>query len=292
MIRLQLFGTPRITLDGVVVEITTRKAWSVIGYLAAHSDRPVGRSRLAGELWGDFDEARARAALATTLWRLKTALQPAGDTRLLHSLGDRLALAPGSVESDVSAFRHLAADPRVATDVLDGEALELLETACALHSGGFLDGVDEDWCLVAREAFRSAVVSMLERLVTTYSEAQRHQDVVRVGHRLLAEEPFVEHVHRAIIVALGAMGERAIAARQFNECARMLREELGLSPAPETVDAYRRAVGEVRAPASSGTVFAVAAKRPDGRDRDDQLAYALSCLREATSTLDGLRRRN
>jgi DNA-binding SARP family transcriptional activator len=290
MIRLQLFGSPQMTLDGVAVPLTTRKAWSIVGYLAARGGRPVGRSRLAGEIWGELDEARARAALATTLWRLKAALQQAGAPQVVGTTGDQLMLEAGpEVASDIAEFKRLAVQPSLSRDALAPEAVDLLEQATALHAGDFAEGIDEAWCLIERESLRAAVVGMLDRLVSHYAEAGEHRDVVRVGSRLLAEEPYVEHVHRAIIAALGKLGERALAARQFTECARLLRDELGLEPTDETVAVYLQILGEgMREAALPPETI----DRARGGDRDARLAHALSCLREAEMTLDGLRRRS
>lgn len=294
MIRLHLFGTPFLTVDEIPVAMNSRKAWSVIGYLALNPQRPVHRSKLAGEIWSNVDEAQARASLATTLWRLKSSIREtcSSAVSLIKAGNDSLSLAhnPG-IECDIAEFSACAA---VADrSVPDHDVVAAIERICTLHHGDFLDGIDDSWCLIARESFRAKLIGLLDQLVTYYQERQRHQDVVRVGRKLLSHEPFVEHVHRAVILALGIMGERAAAARQFAECTRTLKDELGLAPLPETVETYRHAISDIPPPERPLSLDIQNSRQFDRHNDsyDALVGRAISHIREVQSTLDILRRR-
>ncbi|HLM67134.1 MAG TPA: bacterial transcriptional activator domain-containing protein, partial [Longimicrobium sp.] len=55
------------------------------------------------------------------------------------------------------------------------------------------------------------------------------------AQRLLSADPLREHVHRAVIRCHLALGDRAAALRQFETCARLLRQELETEPSAETL---------------------------------------------------------
>lgn len=259
---VKLFGVPTLMRDGVAVEMTCRKGWSVLAILAAARGRPVQRGRIAGELWPDHDEGHARRALATTLWRLsKAATEP-----LVEAAGDTLWVAQG-VHCDLIEFWTLLAE----ADPDDPGAA--LEEAVGLQFADLLPDEDSEWCNVERENLRALLVGALDQLLAIQSARGEHRSVLATGQRLVQAEPYMEHAHRAVIRAFGALGERIAAARQFQRCAALLQRELGVAPMPETVAALREATG------------AIAVSGP-ATGEDDTAGAALTRLRRH---LDGAR---
>jgi DNA-binding SARP family transcriptional activator len=63
---ISLLGAPRIERDGVPLEVDTRKATALAAYLAV-TRRGHTRDALAGLLWPEYNQGRARAALRRTL---------------------------------------------------------------------------------------------------------------------------------------------------------------------------------------------------------------------------------
>ena len=62
------------------------------------------------------------------------------------------------------------------------------------------------------------------------------EDLLLRARRL---EPYDERVHRAIMWCRARRGDRAGAIRQYQECARVLLEELDVAPSLETAALYR-----------------------------------------------------
>lgn len=233
----RLFGMPVILRDDQQVSMPCRKAWNVLAILASAGDRPVPRSRLAGEIWPELEEDRARRALATTLWRIgKTTATAGSNGAQLLRIGTGDVMLHPATHCDLRDFRRLLAEAGSDDPVP-------LETAAALHHSDLLPDEDNLWCNIERESLRALLISALERLLDHYSTRADHANVIRIGQRLVATEPYLEHAHRALIRALGAMGERASAARQYDACAHLLRSELGLDPMPETIAAFCEATG-------------------------------------------------
>jgi len=75
-LRIQLLGEFRLQRDGEPLQLPTQKARILLAYLVTHRGRAHPRAVLAGLLWGDMPEARARRNLADTLWRIRQVIGP------------------------------------------------------------------------------------------------------------------------------------------------------------------------------------------------------------------------
>ena len=70
---LYLLGPPRIECDGRPIQVETRKAIALVAYIAVTKERH-SRDALVALLWPEFDQARGRTALRSTLYALRKAL--------------------------------------------------------------------------------------------------------------------------------------------------------------------------------------------------------------------------
>src|SRR5918995_5266445 len=101
---ISLLGTPRIEHDGVPVEVDTRKAIALAAYLAVTGQRHT-RDALAGLLWPEYGQSRARAALRRTL----SSLGKARAEGWLRADRENVDLDHGAVLVDVVRFDDLLA---------------------------------------------------------------------------------------------------------------------------------------------------------------------------------------
>jgi DNA-binding SARP family transcriptional activator len=240
---IHLFGDFHVRAPAQgLVRFPTRKSKALLACIALKREQRALRSSLAGELWPDAPEERAQRALNTEVWRLKTALRDGGadPDGLLEASFDTLGFVPDAVWVDAAAFERatgdlarfearLPADPAVA----DG-----LAEAVGLYAGDLMEGVYEEWCIVHRETFRARLIAALEVLLRVRMEAQRWEEAIDYGRRLLMVDPLLEHVHRALMRCQYIRGNRAAALKQYEACATVLRSELGVEPMEDTRAAY------------------------------------------------------
>ncbi len=71
---LALLGDFRLSVDGVLMALPTRKAEALLAYLALHPDARHSREKLAGMLWGGHTDAQARHNLRQCLSSLRRVL--------------------------------------------------------------------------------------------------------------------------------------------------------------------------------------------------------------------------
>jgi DNA-binding SARP family transcriptional activator/pimeloyl-ACP methyl ester carboxylesterase len=176
-------------------------------------------------LWPEADGEAARTRLRRTLHRVRTALG------IDAIVGDRTSvrLAP---EFDVRVDAHAF---EAAGDAGDFEA------AAGLYRGAFLEGFAldgcpdfEEWAFFRREALRSRLAQVLERLYETKMAAGDPRAAATAATRLVALDPLSESAHQHLIRAHLQSGDRGAAERQYEACAQLLADELGVEPDPET----------------------------------------------------------
>lgn len=233
-LQISLLGDVRVLADGKPLALfPTRKTRSLFAYLVTHRSRTHTRAHLAGIFWGDYPEARAHRNLNTTLWRLRHALPE----NCLLVEGDSIGFNPaGDYWLDVAAFEANCATPDTALT----ECTRALEEALGLYRGDFLEGWYEDWALIEGERLRLLYLRALHDLIDCYQASGALPQALECARRLLEKDSLREDAHRRLMELHAALGQRQAALAQFAECERVLKEEVGIAPARETVALYQQ----------------------------------------------------
>jgi len=245
---VKTLGQPMIRWDGCALDgITLRKTEALLIYLAL-SQGPQGRSHLAGLLWGDSPEDRARGNLRHALWDLRRKLEPAAFESDRHSIG----LSP-HVRCHVDALDFEDEMERAGRCRRGGDAaamIEHLEAALALYEGDFLARFDlpgcpefDEWAVRQRAWLRERALDALTRLVAHFTREGAYGQAVRHARKQLSLDPWREETHRELMRLLALTGQRSAALAQYETCRRLLDAELGLEPLEETTALYKRLVG-------------------------------------------------
>jgi len=243
-IRLHLLGPPRLEQNGAVQTVDTRKAIALLAYVALTA---AGHSRetLAALLWPEYESSNARAALRRTL----SALRRAGAEAVLEISRDLVGPLPGAaLWVDVDTFTQLLATCKqhghAPSQVCD-RCQAPLQEAIDLYQDEFMAGFTlrdspafDEWQYFQRESLRTRLAGALERLAQLYSRRGEYETAVPLIRRWLALDNLREETHRALMQLYAWSGQREAALRQYRECVRILDEELGVAPLPETTALY------------------------------------------------------
>jgi DNA-binding SARP family transcriptional activator len=246
-LRIHLFGAMHIFFGDPVTEIkVTRTAQALLAYLLLHRHRCHGREDLASLFWGDCPQDRARSSLNTTLWRLRSTLEPPDVPRGTYLVTTPFEVSVNCEEScwlDVAVFeeqtQRFLGRPFQNVSAFD---LEEFESASSLYTGDLLEGYYYDWVIRAREQLRAMYLDGLERLMGYYKKNESYEKALHCGQLILDQDPLREEIHREVMQLYLESGRRAMAARQYEICRDSLIEELGISPMEETQALYSRIV--------------------------------------------------
>ena len=236
-------------------------------------------------IWPSGTPKDPQADLRVILTRLRRALAPAtldGRQQL------RLALpAPIWVDVEV-ATRALEAARADASDAAWSRALERARAAFALLRPGFLPGQEGAWAQEERQAHEELELEALEWIARSglaLGDAEL-ATAQRAARDLVSRSPFRETGHRLLMETLGASGNVAEALQVYEELRCLLRDELGVTPAPEVQALHQRLLaGEpVREPVRT-VVRAAIAPGPTRYARHGEISLAYQVLGEGPTTL-------
>jgi DNA-binding SARP family transcriptional activator len=230
MLRVHLFGRPRLLLDEIAFSVGGRpKVVPLLAYLLLRRSAPVPRRAIASALWPDEPDDEARANLRRHLNYLHQTLpQSPADRPWIVASGGAIQWNPAcELWLDVAEFERLAAAPH------------RLREAVALYADDLLPDVDEEWLEPERERLRSRYHDALAELVANLRAAREYVPAIAAAQRLLAHDPWREDTLRALMMLHHESGDRAGALAQYERFAQLLREELDAEPMPETTAVYQ-----------------------------------------------------
>ncbi len=261
-LEITLLGPTQFALDGdPIVSFPYDKVRALLARLAAEPDRAQRRESLAGLLWPEQDERAARHSLSQAVWSLRRALADDGDAPVLLVTRDAIGLSPEvDVTVDVAELDALldavAAHPH-ATGLICRQCAGRLVAATRLYRGSFLEDLSlpdsaafAEWALACREQLRQRVARALSQLASYHQSRAEYDRAADAARQLLRIDPWDEDAHRELMEALASGGQRAAALVQYEQCRRILADELGVEPDDATTRLYQRIRdGPARAPA-------------------------------------------
>src|SRR3954447_9561786 len=193
---------------------------------------PVSKDRLAEGLWGERLPRNVEATLETYVSVLRRSL---GDRKreLVVTEPRAYRFALDQVELDTDEFDELL--ERAAT-TSTRTAHTLLDAALALAARGEIlaDEPYADYVAPLRRHYNGKVLSTLIAAAEAALSLADADTALAHADAALARDRFHEPAHRARILALYSLGRQHEALDAFMGCRRLLDEELGLEPMPET----------------------------------------------------------
>jgi predicted ATPase/DNA-binding SARP family transcriptional activator len=230
-LEIRLFGTVEVRLpDHSLLVFRSRKEMWLLALLVLRQDRETSREWLAALLWPDAEESQALYNLRRSLSHLRTALGDERD-RLLSPTSRTLRFDMIETFADVLAFDKTVASLRRDSTVA--------QEAIALYRGPLLADCPDEWATAERE---TRALSYLKCLEILGQQAIAHgEPVAAVGYlrQAISADPYAEHLHRALMNALAASGDRAALTQVYRELRLRLHNELNTEPGPETQNLYQ-----------------------------------------------------
>ncbi len=225
-LRLQVLGPfDARWSDGESAELRNKKARALVAFLAVEHGRSHARERLAGMLWGETGDERARHNLRQSLSAIRRSCGP-----LIVSRSDLLELDQTRCRTDVIDFERLARAEK------PDELLQCVD----LYRGDLLEDLDprepvyDEWLNLARARLRRIACQAVDGLAGALDAEGRHEEAIQALERRLSMDPCCEAAHRQLMELFARVGRRTDALRQYRSCVETLERELGAEPDTET----------------------------------------------------------
>ncbi len=231
LLQLRLLGPMRVDIGAGEALLAARKSRALLAYLALRRGAQVPRQTLIGLLWGNRSEDQARASLRQTLSALRKELGPLSEEFLITS-NDNISLETAGVWVDVDALNAAVQTPETAN----------LESVASLFRGDLLEGLTlsegafDQWLLAERERARSQMLRVWGALVKEQEQDNRIEEAITNCAKALALDPFQESMHRLLIGLYMKQGRQDAALAQFEQCRRILADQLNAMPEQATLE--------------------------------------------------------
>ncbi len=216
------------TRDGQPVVVHGAKACALIAYLVLNAGHKVSRQKIAGLLWGDVSEEKARTSLRQAVSQIRKCFDPINKEILLV---DRLSIGLdiNKVWSDVTTLKQ---------QVFTSDWQALAQADITLNKP-LLHGLDtkaedfNDWLHVARVSFAD---ELIKRLYSQQQLAIAHDDkfaAINIAKKILQLDCCDNAANTLIIETLLTLGDKVGAVQHYERFANILQQQLDIQPEPQ-----------------------------------------------------------
>jgi len=245
-LKVFLAGRVAVEANGRVLaerDFPGRQGRLLFAYLAAEKGRAVPKDELAEVLWGESPPRSWNTALTVLVSKLRALLAASGvdgASALSSAFGCyRLEFPDGSTVDVLEA----ESATQEAESLLGADDWERATASAArgesLLRESFLPGEDGTWVEAKRRELADVRARALSVLADASLSSGNPEQSVRWAEQSIEAEPFREGGYRRLMEAHATAGNRAEALRAYERCRRLLAEELGAYPSPETESIYR-----------------------------------------------------
>lgn len=237
------------TLGGFQVwraeEAVSPKEWGrdsiaqLLQYLVANRDRHgLHKEQIIDHIWDDSDSKSGQQNFKVALHGANKILEPnrksRTEARFILRQGLSYQLKTDDIWIDVEAFDQFVTIGN--QNLVDQTKLAKLAyyEAIELYKGTFLPNrLYEDWSSEERERIQllalNSLISLSELLLL-----ENPLESIRLSQKALQIDPTWEDAYRIQMDAYFEKGNRPMAIKTYQQCKKVLDEEFGLSPLPET----------------------------------------------------------
>lgn len=230
---LRLFGPSSLTVQGKPVRLHSGKTMALLAYLILETRSAHSREKLAGLLWGESPEKRARQSLRQSLYSLRRTLGVLRNPCIIKNTNIVAFEDRPDFWVDVREFQRLSSTV--------GNDLESLRAASGLYRGLLLEGIEvfdspafDEWLTLRRDALEQKALSVFSKLFETLLHASVYEEAISIARRTLSIDPLHEGAHRCLMSIFAALGDTDGLRRQYRRCVDILQREVGAEPSSET----------------------------------------------------------
>ena len=224
------------------------RAKTLFEFLLVNRNLVVLKERLEEVVWPSLDHAPGPTSLKVMVHGVRRTLEAltgpdSPDLSISYQDHGYVLHVSDQVLIDFEEFQRLADAGRLAAIRGDDYAARgMYEQAMKFYRGDFLAGGVDEWILDQREWLRAIALRVTEQLVNHALARGELDDAMRYSRRTLDIDPSNEEAYRALMFVHARRGELHQVKRWHQLCARRLRQQLDVTPAPVTDHLLRAAL--------------------------------------------------
>lgn len=243
LLRVRMFVKERITYGNEQIIFgrnSITKAMKLLLILLHYGKEGIARNRLLQDLYDREELSNVSNNFRVTLHRLKKMLVDAGLPEyeyIVSKDGYFYWDSPMEIELDTEVFKDKISAAKQSVDAK--EKINLLREACQLYNGEFLQKLSGDeWVLMESVRYKNMYTYALEALCSLLMEYREYDEVLKIVEPACEMYPFDEWQSVKIDCYI-AMNHYKDALREYESTAKLLIEELGITPSNKMMEQFR-----------------------------------------------------
>lgn len=224
-VELRILGGFELRVDDRVIDL--QPALQKLTAFVALASRGIDRNYVAFQLWPDKPEARAKANLRSTLWRLGKLEEP-----IVAASQNRLRLADEVWVDACHGVKQLQefGDTAILDDMLP----------FAMLQSELLPDWYDDWLIVERERLRQLSLAALEKRARVALERGDSAVAIQTALAAVSIDPLRESARRIVIEAHLHEGNECEARRELDNYRTLTERDMRISVSPELAALFER----------------------------------------------------
>jgi DNA-binding SARP family transcriptional activator len=272
-------------VDGVARHLASAQARVVLVRLTLERDQGTTRDELADAVWSHRLPRTWDSALRTLISRVRAFVAlalPSGVDPLVSQGGRYRLCLPDDAVVDVEQAEHAVAAAQQAMAVHDvATARRSAADGLSRLRAPLLPEHEGPWVRGVRDQLTELLVTACEIASEACVGLDDTAQALTFANEAVVHAPLRESAHRCRMTAQAAAGNRAEALRTYQRLRRVLAEELGVDPSPETEAAYLELLGPASSVGESSRPGPRHTEQPPFVGREGELATLAAAWREA-----------
>jgi len=235
-ISIKALGRTQVKIGDQQVKLAAWKTQSVrdlFFYILQHMDG-VTKEDIGEVFWPEADQQTIRLRFKNSIYRVRHALGTESVTLVDEAYRFNRTL---DYDYDVEDFLQEISTAQ-ATDE-QSVKIQHFKNALTLYKGPYLPKIDYEWVLVQRENLHQKFLDSAANLINLLIDTKQYQQAIAYSQRAIEIEPCYEVAHRSAMIAYSAIGDKVGMVKQFDKCKKLLLNDLGVTPSPQTEKLYQ-----------------------------------------------------
>lgn len=238
-LHVQFFGKFRINFENQNIEkMFGKRAKHLVSFLLYHHKKSISREKLIEIFWPYHAHHAAKNNLNVTIHGIRKVFQRIlPDTPILTLENDCYQFSPNIIiQTDCDQIEQYHRNAKAIVSNLDPKnATKELQGIIEIYKGDFLETMYESWMEKRRENYREIYLYSLNQLSQFYFKIGQYLEAIKYNKLMLEKDNCMEEIHRKLMLCYHKLGRQSKVIRQFQNCKKILQQELEMSPSQKTV---------------------------------------------------------
>lgn len=206
--------------------------------------RGLHKEQIIDRIWGDSDQKSGEQNFKVALHGINKALEPGRksrtEARYIIRQGLTYQISQTDFWIDTEIIENLIALGNETCGTNPAIATKAYRAAHQNYQGIYLPNrIYEDWTSEERERIQVLILGAITSLSELLIE-ENPMESIRLSHKALEIDPTWEDAYRIQMEAYLKRGNRPMAIKTYRQCEKVLDEEYGIVPLPETRAVFQK----------------------------------------------------